>query len=90
MMKNFKPEEYDKKLEVDHIDRNSTNNNLNNLRMVTRSQNTQNTKVSKNNKSTGIKNISLALNGYYQFSKNINGARHYKYFKNNWCRHKKT
>ena len=81
LMQHFKPDEWNEKLQVDHIDTDSTNNKLENLRMVTPSQNSQNTKCSSNNK-LGIKNIAYnKINKCYEFKKVINGQCHTKSFK---------
>ena len=47
---------------IDHIDRDKTNNKKENLRKVPQCENCMNRKVNKNNKSTGIKNISIKKN----------------------------
>ena len=81
LMQHYKKDEWDEKLQVDHIDTDPTNNKLENLRMVTKSQNTQNTKCSNNNK-LKIKNISYQKrDNRYIFAKIINGKKHSKSFK---------
>jgi len=81
LIQHYKPEEWNEKLQVDHIDTDSTNNNINNLRMVTKSQNAQNKNCPTNNK-LGIKNITYRKDcNKYRFKKRINGQCHTKSFK---------
>ena len=81
LVEHYKKDEWDEKLQVDHIDTNSTNNNLNNLRMVTRSQNGQNKNCQSDNK-LGIKNIVYRKDcNHYEFKKIIDGKKHRKTFK---------
>tara|TARA_R110002012_G_scaffold216281_1_gene387357 strand:+ start:258 stop:761 length:504 start_codon:yes stop_codon:yes gene_type:complete len=82
IMQHFKPEEWDKNLHTDHIDRKSLNNRIDNLRMLTPQQNNQNksSKPQKNNKSSGHKNIYKRRNRW-KFEKVFNGLIYGKYFK---------
>lgn len=54
-------ENFDPKLEIDHIDRNKLNNHISNLRCVTRSENTRNQNKRKNC-SSQYKGVSLSGN----------------------------
>ena len=82
LMQNFKPDEYDENLHVDHKNRIRTDNSLKNLKMVTNQENLQNQGIRITNTS-GHKNISQhkASKGW-EFKKNINTLRYRKYFKN--------
>ena len=82
LMQNFKPDEWNENLCVDHENRIRTDNRLKNLKMVTNLQNTQNQGEYKHNTS-GHKNIHQhkASKGW-EFKKNINTLRYRKYFKN--------
>ena len=69
------------KIEVDHINRDSTDNRIENLRWSDRSDNCQNTGKYKNNK-LGFKNICYhKANREYVYKKIIRGKRYHRYFK---------
>ena len=81
LMQNFKPDEYDENLDVDHKNRIRTDNSLENLKMVTHQQNMQNQGTSKNNTS-GHKNICwYKRDKRWRFRKNLNTLTYQKHFK---------
>ncbi len=65
---------------VDHIDQNKINNHKDNLRWATYSENALNVKQCRNDNKLKQKNIDF-FNNLYRFGKQINGVRHFKYFK---------
>tara|TARA_R110002126_G_scaffold43613_3_gene125124 strand:+ start:66 stop:554 length:489 start_codon:yes stop_codon:yes gene_type:complete len=81
LMQNFKPDEWNENLCVDHKNRIRTDNSLENLKMVTHQQNLQNVGIMITNKS-GHKNISWhkASKGW-RFQKRLNTLRYQKFFK---------
>ena len=84
IMQHFKPDEWDEKLQTDHIDINSLNNRIDNLQMLTNQQNCskKSSKPNRDNKSSGHKNIYYHnYNKKWTFEKKINGLRYRKYFK---------
>ena len=58
-------DDWDEKLQVDHIDGDRLNNNISNLRMATSSQNNSNRKIQKNNTS-GYRGVFICENKKYQ------------------------
>ena len=84
ILQHFKPDEWDEKLQADHIDFNSLNNRLKNLRMLTQKENKQkkSSKPNKNNKSSGHRYISYQqAQKLWVFHKTLNRISYYKYFK---------
>ena len=82
IMQHFKPDEWDEKLQADHIDFNSLNNSIDNLRMLTQKENKQNksSKPRSDNKSSEHKNIHQDGNTW-RFRKMLNGLEYRKNFK---------
>tara|TARA_R110000787_G_scaffold251238_1_gene356739 strand:+ start:276 stop:764 length:489 start_codon:yes stop_codon:yes gene_type:complete len=81
LMQNFKPDEYDENLCVDHKNRIRTDNRMENLRMVTQEQNNQNQGEYKHNTS-GHKNINWhKVSKGWEFQKRLNKLTYRKYFK---------
>ena len=84
ILQHFKPNEWDEKLEADHIDINPLNNRIDNLRMLTHQQNCNNksSKPNRDNKLSGHKNIHYdRRNKVWKFDKTINGLKYRKSFK---------
>ena len=84
IMQHFKPEEWDEKLQADHIDINSLNNRIDNLRMLTQKKNLQNqsSKPQKNNTTSKHKNISYEKKyNRWKFAKILSGLTYQKRFK---------
>ncbi len=75
--KAFIPNPEDKPF-VDHINGDTLNNSLDNLQWATASENSCNRTVQRNNRTTGIKNISLTRNGTYLVRVKIAGKTYSK------------
>lgn len=84
IMQHFKPDEWDEKLQTDHIDCDSLNNRIDNLQMLTNQQNCQkkSSKANRNNTTSEHKNISYdRRDKLWIFKKVINGLIYRKTFK---------